>query len=90
MKDLTELIIIIDQSGSMCPLQDDVIGGYSALVKKQKEEGNTRVTTVFFNDEVDFIHKHVDIEEVKPISDRDYLPSGCTALLDAIDQDHFL
>ena len=83
-KDLTELVIIIDKSGSMHSLKEDVIGGYNALISKQKEEGNTIVTTIFFNDKVNFVHEQVDIKELKPIDSRSYQPSGCTALLDAI------
>lgn len=83
-KDLTELVIIIDKSGSMNSLKEDVIGGYNSLISKQKEEGNTTVTTIFFNDKVDFVHEQVDIKELKPIDGRSYHPSGCTALLDAI------
>ena len=83
-KDLTELVVIIDKSGSMHPLRNDVVGGYNALIEKQKEEGKTLVTTVFFNDSIKFVHERVDIKEVKPIDGRSYHPSGCTALLDAI------
>ena len=83
-KDLTELAIIIDKSGSMHHLKDDVIGGYNSLIAKQKEEGTTVVTTVFFNDKVDFVHEQVDINALKPIDGRSYQPSGCTALLDAV------
>lgn len=83
-KDLTELVIIIDKSGSMHCLKDDVIGGYNSLIEKQKQEGNTVVTTVFFDDKVNFVHEQVNISELKPIDGRSYQPSGCTALLDAV------
>ena len=84
-KDFTELVIIIDKSGSMYPLRDDVIGGYNGLIEKQKEEkGETVVTTVFFNDEVDFVHEQVDVKTLNPINQKNYNPRGCTALLDAI------
>lgn len=84
-KDLTELVIIIDKSGSMYPLRDDVIGGYNSLIEKQKEDkGQTVVTTVFFNDEIDFVHEQVDIQSLGNIDRRSYNPSGCTALLDAM------
>lgn len=84
MKNLTELIIIIDKSGSMHGLEKDVIGGFNALIDEQKKEGETKVTTIFFNDQVDFIHEEIDIKEVKPLDGRHYQTQGCTALLDAI------
>ena len=84
MKDLTELVIIIDKSGSMHGLEKDVVGGYNALIEEQKKEGETVVTSLFFNDNVKFVHEGVNIQEVKPLDGRQYQPSGCTALLDAI------
>ena len=85
MKDVTELVIIIDKSGSMHPLTNDVIGGYNSLIEEQKkEEGETLVTTIFFNDSIKFIHERADIKEIKPLDRRSYSPSGCTALLDAV------
>lgn len=84
MNNVTELIIIIDKSGSMQPLRNDVIGGFNALIEEQAKLGATRVTTIFFNDSVDFIHKNVDIADIKPLDAQRYVPCGCTALLDAI------
>ena len=84
MKDLTELVIIIDKSGSMHGLEKDVVGGFNALIEEQSKEGETKVTTVFFNDKVIFVHEGVDIKEIKPLDGRSYQPGGCTALLDAI------
>ena len=84
MKDLTELVIIIDKSGSMHGLEKDVVGGYNALIEEQRKEGETIVTSLFFNDNVKFVHEGVDIKDVKPLDGRQYQPSGCTALLDAI------
>jgi uncharacterized protein YegL len=84
MKDLTELVIIIDKSGSMHGLEKDVVGGFNALIEEQSKEGAVKVTTVFFNDKVNFIHEGVDIKEIKPLDGRNYQPCGCTALLDAI------
>lgn len=84
MRDVTELVIIIDKSGSMQPLTEDVIGGFNSLVEEQKKEGETIVTTIFFNDSIKFIHERTDIKEVKPLDKRTYCASGCTALLDAI------
>lgn len=84
MRDVTELVIIIDKSGSMQPLREDVIGGFNSLIEEQKKEGETIVTTIFFNDSIKFIHERIDIKEVKPLDKRTYCASGCTALLDAI------
>ena len=85
MNDITELVIIIDRSGSMQSLREDVIGGYNALLENQKkQEGKTLVTTIFFNDRAEFIHKDADVQDLKPIDGRSYQPCGCTALLDAI------
>lgn len=84
MRDVTELVIIIDKSGSMQPLTEDVIGGFNSLIEEQKKEGDTIVTTIFFNDSIKFIHERTDIKEVKPLDKRTYCASGCTALLDAI------
>ena len=84
MKDLTELVIIIDKSGSMYDLADDVIGGYNSLIEDQKKQGDTVVTTIFFNDRVKIVHENKDIKDINPIDRRHYQPDGCTALLDAI------
>ena len=85
MKNTVELVIIIDKSGSMQPLKSDVIGGFNSLIESQKkEEGETLVTTVFFNDKVQFVHEDMNIQKVKEIDGRNYQPCGCTALLDAI------
>ena len=84
MNEKTELVIIIDRSGSMHGLEEDVIGGFNSLIEKQTKEGETVVTTVFFNDEFSLIHEGMDIKEIKPLDKRTYVPSGCTALLDAI------
>ena len=84
MNNVTELVIIIDSSGSMHRLKEDVIGGFNALIEEQKKDGYTKVTTIVFNDKVHFVHEAVDIKEIKPLDDKSYCPSGCTALLDAI------
>ena len=80
----TELIIIIDKSGSMFSLQEDVIGGYNAFIEEQKKLGPASVTIVAFNHLVDIIAEDVDIEKVSPLNKRNYSPCGCTALLDAV------
>ena len=84
MKNLTELVIIIDKSGSMHGLEKDVVGGFNALIEEQRKEGETKVTTIFFNDKVNIVHEGVNVKEIKPLNGRNYQPSGCTALLDAI------
>ena len=84
MNEKTELVIIIDRSGAMHGLEGDVVGGFNSLIEKQTQEGDTVVTTIFFNDEFSLIHENVDIKEIKPLDKRTYRASGCTALLDAI------
>ncbi|MDW7658547.1 MAG: hypothetical protein SCM11_15370, partial [Bacillota bacterium] len=84
-QDLTELVFILDKSGSMAGLESDTIGGYNALLDKQKKEpGSAMVTTVLFDDEYELLHDRIDIKGVAPITDKEYFVGGCTALLDAI------
>ncbi len=84
-RNLTELIFILDRSGSMSGLEADTIGGYNSLMKKQKkEQGEATITTVLFDDQYEMIHDHAAIKKVKPIDDKTYYARGCTALLDAI------
>ncbi len=84
-KNLTELVFILDESGSMSGLTADTIGGFNSLIAKQKkEEGEALVSTVFFSNESKVVHDRVKLEEVPQLTDRDYVPSGCTALLDAV------
>lgn len=83
--DLTEIVFILDRSGSMSGLEDDTIGGFNSMLKKQREEeGKVNVTTVLFDDEIEMLHKRVNIKEIKNITSKDYYVRGCTALLDAI------
>ena len=82
---VTELVFILDRSGSMSGLEADTIGGFNAMLKKQKEEpGTCYVTTVLFDNFSTTIHDRVPIERVDPLTERDYQPGGCTALLDAL------
>jgi len=84
-KDLTELVFILDRSGSMSGLESDTIGGYNAmLTKQQKEAGEAVVTTVLFDDEYELLHDRINIKGIRPITEREYYVRGCTALLDAI------
>ena len=84
-KGLTELVFIIDRSGSMSGLEADTIGGFNGLIKKQKkEEGDAFVSVVLFDDQTEVLYDRVDIQKVEPMTDRQYYVRGCTALLDAV------
>ena len=84
-KGLTELVFILDKSGSMSGLEDDTIGGFNSMLAKQKNlDCKVLVSTVLFNDTNDVIHDRVDIHEVQPITNEEYFVGGCTALLDAV------
>lgn len=84
-KGLTEIVFIIDRSGSMQGLEADTIGGFNSMIEKQKkEEGEALISTVLFDDESTVIHDRVDLKEIRPLTDRDYYVRGCTALLDAV------
>ena len=81
----TELVFILDRSGSMGGLENDTIGGFnSMLTKQQQQPGDCRITTVLFDHEYEILHDRIDIEAVKPITGNDYFVRGQTALLDAI------
>ena len=81
----TELVFILDRSGSMSVLESDTIGGYNAMLEKQKKEaGEATVTTVLFDDKYELLHDRIDLKGIAPITDREYYVRGCTALLDAI------
>ncbi|MDD4290955.1 MAG: VWA domain-containing protein [Clostridia bacterium] len=84
-KDLAELVLILDKSGSMSGLEKDTIGGFNSTMEKQKLlEGECRITTVLFNSTYELLHDRVDIQAISPITDKDYRVGGGTALLDAI------
>lgn len=84
-KGLTNLIIILDRSGSMRGLEKDVIGGYNSLIEEQRKgEGEVKVSTILFNTGVKYICENKDIKDVPQMKDEDYVVGGCTALLDAI------
>lgn len=84
-KGLTEIVFILDRSGSMSGLEADTIGGFNSLIAKQKkEEGQAIVSTVLFDDRSEVLHDRVPLEFIKTMTDRDYFVRGCTALLDAI------
>ena len=84
-KGLTELVFVLDRSGSMSGLEKDTIGGYNALLKKQQSaEGEAVVTTVLFDNHIELLHDRIDIRGVSPVTERDYYVRGSTALLDAM------
>lgn len=84
-KNLTEIVFILDRSGSMSGLEADTIGGFNAMIEKQKkEDGEALISTVLFDNVSEVIHDRVDVQNIKPLTDRDYTVRGCTALLDAI------
>lgn len=83
----TELVFILDQSGSMSGLESDTIGGYNAFLKKQAAiDSPCLITTVLFNDRYRLLHDRIDIRAVSPLTDKDYQVGGSTALLDAMGQ----
>ena len=82
---VTELVFIIDRSGSMSGFEADTIGGFNSTIEKQRElDGKVYVSTVLFDNVSKVIHDRVDIEKIKPMTRKDYRVGGCTALLDAI------
>lgn len=82
---MTELVFILDRSGSMSGLEDDTIGGFNGMIKKQKDTGEQiNITTVLFDDQVDVIHDRFPIDIVQPLTNNEYYVRGCTALLDAV------
>ena len=82
---ITEVVFILDASGSMYDLTDDTIGGFNSMLEKQKaNEGKVLVSTITFNTESTTIHDRVDIREVPKLTNKDYEAGGCTALLDAM------
>ncbi len=84
-KNLTELVFILDKSGSMAGLEKDTIGGFNAMIEKQKKlEGECLVSTLLFDNTNEVIHDRVKLGEIKPMTDEDYCVGGCTALLDAM------
>ena len=81
----TELVFILDRSGSMAGLESDTIGGFNAMIDKQKkQEGGCWVSTVLFSDRSQVVHDRLPLEEVPPMTEKEYFVGGCTALLDAI------
>ena len=84
-KNLTEIVFILDRSGSMSGLETDTIGGFNSMIEKQKKEnGEALISTILFDNVSEVIHDRVPVQKVDPMTDRDYSVRGCTALLDAI------
>lgn len=84
-KNLTEMVFILDKSGSMQGLESDTIGGFNSMIDRQKkQDGEALVSTVLFSDNSKVIHDRVDIRKIEPLTDRQYYVEGCTALIDAI------
>lgn len=84
-KNLTELVFVLDMSGSMDHLTDDTIGGFNSMLREQQgKEGDVLVTTYLFNNEAVMLHDRVPVEDVKSMTQADYRAGGCTALVDAL------
>ena len=82
---MTELVFILDKSGSMSGLESDTIGGFNSMIERQKKEGGEAVvSTILFNDESTVIHDRLPLDEVIRLTENNYFPQGCTALLDAV------
>lgn len=84
-KGLTEIVFILDRSGSMSGLESDTIGGYNSMIEKQKkEEGEALISTVLFDGQTDVLHDRVPLDKISPITEKEYYVRGSTALLDAV------
>lgn len=84
-KNLTELVFILDRSGSMSGLEKDTIGGYNSMLEQQRKvDGECVITTVLFDNRYELLHDRIDIRAVQPITEKEYVVGGSTALLDAI------
>ena len=84
-KGLTEIVFILDRSGSMSGLEKDTIGGFNSLIERQKkEEGEAYISTVLFDNESQVLHDRVPLDQVRPMTEEEYFVGGCTALLDAV------
>jgi uncharacterized protein YegL len=84
-QELTEIVFILDRSGSMSGLEKDTIGGFNSTIEKQKQEtGEAYVSTVLFDTEMEVLHDRVPLASIAPLTDKEYYARGGTALLDAI------
>ena len=81
-KNLTEIIFILDRSGSMSGLERDTIGGFNSMIEQQKKAGGEAlISTVLFDNESEVLHGRVNVKDIRPMTDRDYTVRGCTALV---------
>lgn len=84
-KGLTEVVFILDRSGSMSGLEADTIGGFNSMIEKQrKEEGEAYISTILFDDTTEVLYDRVNVKKIEPMNDSQYYVRGCTALLDAV------
>jgi uncharacterized protein YegL len=84
-ENLTEIIFILDRSGSMFKMEEDTIGGFNSFIESQKnEDGEALLTTILFDDQYEILHDSVNLKEIKPLTNEEYFSRGMTALLDAI------
>ena len=84
-KNLTEIVFIIDRSGSMSGLEQDTIGGFNSMINQQKNaDGEALVSTILFDNVSEVLHDRINVKDIQPLTDHDYMVRGCTALLDAI------
>ena len=82
---ITEIVFILDRSGSMAGLESDTIGGFNAMIEKQKkEDGECYISTVLFDNVSEVLHDRVKLSDIKPMTDKEYTVRGCTALIDAL------
>lgn len=83
--EITEMVFIIDKSGSMAGMEEDTVGGFNAMIEKQKKlDGKCYVSTVLFSNRSSVLHDRIDIQKIEPLTEREYCVGGGTALLDAI------
>ena len=84
-ENLTELVFILDKSGSMCGLEKDTIGGFNSMLEQQRQtEGECVITTVLFDNRYELLHDRIDLRAIRPLTEKGYIVGGSTALLDAI------
>ncbi len=84
-KNLTEIVFILDRSGSMSGLEKDTIGGFNSMIEKQKkEEGEALISCVLFDDKIEVLYDRIPLSRIEPMTDKQYYVRGCTALLDAV------
>lgn len=90
-KNLTEIVFILDRSGSMSGLEQDTIGGFNSMIKQQKNaEGEALISTILFDNVSEVLHDRINVKDIQPLSDHDYMVRGCTALLDAIGRERYI